>query len=521
MKTHDLIQGTPEWHQFRLDHYGASEAAAMLGLSKKASRTELLHMKHTGIAKEFSDFVQEKILDRGHEVEALARPLVSAIIGDDLYPVTCSNGIYSASCDGLTMDGETAFEHKQWNKELAASVSAGELPEEYMPQCQQVMMVTGAMRLIFVVSDGTSENMVHMEIAPDTEWFRDICAGWDQFTKDLAEYVPAVTKDKPIAEAVKDLPVLFVSARGEVTDSNMPKFQEAADAFLATIKTDLQTDQDFADAEAVAKKCRETETKLVAVKDAVIAQAVSIGEAVAIIDEYKERFRVAGLKLEKLVKEEKESRRLVILSNGKEEYSAHVSALEAEIKPMRLSVAAPNFAESMKGKKSIKGWQDGVNDALAAGKIAADAEAKEIRAKLAWCKENAEGYGFLFNDLQQIIVKPMDDFKLLVQTRIADHKKAEEANLEAERMRIRQEEEAKAQAKAQAESVAPEEKPAAIEPVAETQPAKESRVAVIEHQDEISAFLASRDFGKEANKVRAVLVEFVKFQESYALKAAA
>jgi len=39
---HNLIQGSPEWHQFRLEHDGASEAAAMLGLSKKVPRNELL-----------------------------------------------------------------------------------------------------------------------------------------------------------------------------------------------------------------------------------------------------------------------------------------------------------------------------------------------------------------------------------------------------------------------------------------------------------------------------------------------
>ena len=72
----ELVQGTPEWEEFRLHHFGASEAAAMLGLSTKVKRNELLHMKHTGTPKEFSDWVQEHILDHGHEVEALARPLV-------------------------------------------------------------------------------------------------------------------------------------------------------------------------------------------------------------------------------------------------------------------------------------------------------------------------------------------------------------------------------------------------------------------------------------------------------------
>jgi predicted phage-related endonuclease len=75
----------------------------MLGISTLVTRTELLHMKATGTAQEFSDWVQKNILDYGHQVEALARPLVEELIGEDLYPVTCSDGRLSASCDGLTM----------------------------------------------------------------------------------------------------------------------------------------------------------------------------------------------------------------------------------------------------------------------------------------------------------------------------------------------------------------------------------------------------------------------------------
>ena len=94
---HDLVQGSPEWHAFRLEHFGASEAAAMLGISTKVKRSELLRMKHTGNAKEFSDWVQENILDRGHQVEAMCRPLIAERICEDLYPLTYSNGKLSAS----------------------------------------------------------------------------------------------------------------------------------------------------------------------------------------------------------------------------------------------------------------------------------------------------------------------------------------------------------------------------------------------------------------------------------------
>ncbi|RKH23325.1 endonuclease, partial [Corallococcus sicarius] len=154
-----------------------SEAAAMLGISPLVTRTELLHMKATATAQEFSEWVQKHILDYGHEVEALARPLVEELIGEDLYPVTCSDGLLSASCDGLTMAEDVAFEHKQWNQALADAIAAGHLPDEYMPQPQQIMMVTGCSSVVFVCSDGTRDNFVYLVVTPDPVWQERIRAG--------------------------------------------------------------------------------------------------------------------------------------------------------------------------------------------------------------------------------------------------------------------------------------------------------------------------------------------------------
>src|SRR3989338_7523664 len=197
---HELIQGTQEWLDFRLEHDGSSEAAAMLGLSKTTTRTELLRMKSSGIAKEFCDWVQKNILDYGHEVEALARPIVAKQFGIRLFPLICSRGRPSASCDGITMDGTIGWEHKQWNKELASAVARYELPDTHMPQVQQALLVTGAEKWIFTVSDGTEENMVSMEVMPDPVWFGRILSGWIQFNKDRDNYVHIEHTEKPKAE---------------------------------------------------------------------------------------------------------------------------------------------------------------------------------------------------------------------------------------------------------------------------------------------------------------------------------
>ena len=117
MEHHSFAQGGPEWHAHRATKFNASDAPAMMGCSPHQTRTELLTRMKTGISQDV-DAATQRRFDDGHRFEALARPLAEQIIGEDLYPVTGSNGMLSASFDGLTMDESTAFEHKSLNDAL-------------------------------------------------------------------------------------------------------------------------------------------------------------------------------------------------------------------------------------------------------------------------------------------------------------------------------------------------------------------------------------------------------------------
>lgn len=446
--THDLVQGSDEWVEFRPSYYGASEAAVMLALSSKTKRSELLHMKHTATAKEFGVWVQKNILDYGHEVEEMARPIIEQRLGLDLYPVVCSRGKLSASCDGLTLDDSTAFEHKQWNKNLAAYVRAGSLPDEYMPQCQQVLMVTGADKLIFVVSDGTYENMETMYIYPDPAWFSRIVNGWSQFEKDLAAYVPPEIIAKPVADAIMSLPAVVINVTGELSLCNLKEVVPQFDVFLSGAKTKLTTDEDFANGEATAKFSRTTAKTLKLKAEEVVDQISTVSEAVRTLELYADKFDKLGLLLEKAVKEQKQAIKEKIQQAAILEFKAHVDALDAEISPIRLNAEKPNFTDAMKSQRNLSSLSGKVSYELARVKILADANARDIRKKLAWYAANVSDHGFLFSDLQQIIAKPFDDFTLLATSRVESHKTAEAVKLEAIQAKIRIEEEAKAAAKA-------------------------------------------------------------------------
>lgn len=457
LEEHELAQGSPEWAAFRLNHDGASEAAAMLGLSKTTTRTELLRMKSTGIGKEFCDWVQKNVLDYGHEVEAMARPIIEKQLGRKLYPVVCSRGKTSASCDGKTMAGDVAWEHKQWNEKLAEAILNGVLPDEHKPQCYQNLMVTGAELLIFTVSDGSEEKMVSMEVLPDTEWFARILSGWAQFEKDLAEYVPAEVVVAPVAETTEALPALSIQTSGAITIlSNLDIFGAKLGEFVQRINLKPETDQDFANAEAAVKVLTNAQAALEAAEANALAQASDVAAMRRTVAAYAKTARDTRLMLEKVIKAEKENRKTAIVTAARTAFVQHVQALESEIKPITLNIQTPDFGGEIKGLKTISSIQDKADGALATGKIEADAQAKDIRDKLAWLKENSEGYTFLFADLQQIILaNGIEAFQAIAMQRIEAHKQAEKDRLEKEREKIRAEEEVKAAEKVAVQPVQP------------------------------------------------------------------
>lgn len=450
----NVVQGSDAWHQFRLTHHGASEAAIMLGLSKNVKRSELIRMKATGIGKEFSDWVQKNVLDKGHEVEALARPIVERQICDDLYPATYEAGKLSASLDGITLDGELAFEHKQWAIDLAESVRQGVVPEDHLPQCQQILLVTGAKRVRFVVSDGTEEKMVFAEVRPDLKWFQRIVDGWDRFEKDVAAYVTTESVEPAKAEQMEHLPAVSVRMDGALSVAgNLPTFFDALKSFVARIPSKPETDNDFATCEAACKALKKAEEALDAAENGALASITPVEEMRRMVADCRKLARETRLASEKLVERRKIEIKEQAVMNARRALDGHIAALNAELAPMRLLPVAADFGAAIKGLRSIASMQDALDTALANAKIAADAQARVIRGNLAEFKAKAKGLEFLFADLGQLIHKAADDFSAAISARVAKHH-ADEAEREAKRQADEARRIAEAEAKVRAEETA-------------------------------------------------------------------
>ena len=80
----ELKQNTPEWHQFRSEGIGASEANIIMGASKFKTPRELWFDKVYGQRKEEKEY--NFITEKGHKLEAKARPLFEMEMDAD-FPV--------------------------------------------------------------------------------------------------------------------------------------------------------------------------------------------------------------------------------------------------------------------------------------------------------------------------------------------------------------------------------------------------------------------------------------------------
>ena len=451
MQIHDLQQGSAAWHALRAQHFTASEAPAMMGASPYTTRSALLKQKATGIVDAEVSSTQAALFQAGHDAEAGYRPVAEELIGDDLYPITGTLEVDGlpllASFDGLTMDRSTGFEHKLWSAKVADQLtSAGEPAPHHYWQLEQQLLVAGAERILFVTSNGTDERSARVFYVSKPERRAALLAGWKQFAADVAAYKPEpAAAPVAVAKPVASLPVVFdMRVEGRLVACNIDQYKPAALAYIEAINTSLTTDQDFADAEADAKFCRESASKLKLAIEQAIGQMGDINTAINAVREIAGAFDAKGLALEKLVKSEKDARREAIVTDAMAELRKHVEALNLRLGHAYMPTIPADFGGAVKGKRNLDSMRDAVATELARAKIEASATADRIQANREFLRDADADWISLFPDFAQWGHKDPEAFQAVAALRIGNHKQAESKRLEAECERIRREEQERA-----------------------------------------------------------------------------
>jgi len=495
-------QGSASWHAHRAQHWNASDAPAMMGASPYKTRAQLLHEMHAGISPEASQATQYAYAE-GHRAEALARPLAEKIVDDELYPCVGTKGKYSASFDGITLGGETLFEHKLLSNGLASAFSDGSnLPAHYRIQMEHQMMVSGATAVLFMASkwneDGTLDKEVHCWYSPDLELREKIVAGWAQFEADLAAYVPQPVSPTIVAEPVESLPTVIVRMTGSLTiESNLSGFGVALRDFIAKIPERPTTDLEFAQTDAACKALKRAEDMLKAEEDRALAGMADVEQMRRIVADLRDVARRTRLAREKIVEYRKTEIRLEEIQRGKTVITAHIAGLNDALGKPYVPASKADFALAIKGLRSLDSVRAAIDQAIADAKIEASATQQRIMANLKRLQD--AGHPMLFADTATLVLKDGDDLSAIIQRRIGQHEAAEAKRLEAERERIRAEEQRRAAelAEKERERIRIEEQEKARREAAEAQRIESARVAAEQEKARLVADSEARLKAKE------------------------
>jgi putative phage-type endonuclease len=503
----DYPQGSEAWKRHRAQSLNASELATAMGLSKYKTRAQLIVEKATGIVPEVDAETQRRF-DRGHEFEAVARPWGEEIVGDMLYPTVLSAEVeslsrpMSASLDGQDLMPDHTREHKTLNAALAASLDAGVIPDEYHPQMEQGLMLSGASRCLFMASNGDRDSMRFAWYESNPELRAKIIPTWQQFEADVAAYAPpAAVAPIAVAQPVQALPAVVVRVTGEIAISdNFAVFQTRLQEFIdRELIREPKTDEDFATLDHQIKAMKGAEAALEAAEEQMLAQIATVDTAKKTKDMLSKLVRDNRLMAEKLLAAEKERRKAEIVSAGVASLREHVKALTNRV-AVQITVAA-DFPGVIKGKKSLTSMEDAISTELARAKIEANRIADLIDANRA-AMDAADAAG-LFPDFASVCTKPADDFANLIASRRA----AAQVRLEQERERIRKEEADRLEREAAARQAQLErEQRAAAEQKAREEAAAQAAAARAVRQEESKRIDLERD---HAAAERTSLVDYV------------
>lgn len=169
-----LKQGSPEWHEFRRNHIGSSDAAVIVnGVHFDKTVKQLYNEKIKCTEKSYRS---NAAMRRGIELEPVARALFEAETGYLMSPDVREHPILNfmaASLDGMELDGKCIVEIKCPGSEDHKIALDNAVPEKYIPQLQHQMEVCG-MDWMYYMSYRSDSDYKIIEVKKDHDYTNNL-----------------------------------------------------------------------------------------------------------------------------------------------------------------------------------------------------------------------------------------------------------------------------------------------------------------------------------------------------------
>lgn len=192
-----MEQNSPEWLEWRRKGIGASDVAALIGLSKWSTPYKVWADK----VGQGTQFVGNFATERGQELEGKARARYELVTMEDMPPALAIHPKYDicrVSLDGLSADGKKILEIKvpsQASHDIADKEKR--VPDQYVPQVQYQLAVTGAEELDYFSYHAPTDTHALVPVKPDVEYQGMLIASvvefWNKYV--LTNTPPPLTDD--------------------------------------------------------------------------------------------------------------------------------------------------------------------------------------------------------------------------------------------------------------------------------------------------------------------------------------
>lgn len=187
MKLVNIKQNTAEWHEFRQNHIGASDAPVIMGVSPYRTIKQVWKEKVFGVKQK-----ENAPMRYGKNKEEKAREEFEKITGLLIFPKVVVHEEFewmSASLDGLDVEEKCIVEIKcpGPNDHHCANVSKM-VPEKYIPQIQHQLCVTGLEFAYYYSFDG--ERGVVIEVKRDQAFIDRMIEKEQEFWNCVQTFIP-------------------------------------------------------------------------------------------------------------------------------------------------------------------------------------------------------------------------------------------------------------------------------------------------------------------------------------------
>jgi len=209
---------------------------------------------------------------------------------------------------------------------------------------------------------------------------------------------------------------LVLRITGGVQSSNLAGFEKDALEVIGNINTDLNTDQDFVEAEQNIKSCDLIETRIHNARQDALTSTEDIAALITTTERLEAKFREVRLVLNKKVKSEKNRRKFEITSTA-------IDILDKLITSSRLAqsflINREGINNAVKGKRSLGAMQKAVDIVVDEETILLNSAIDNFTNNMGIIAKAEKEYPGLFPDKDNLALSSLEVVASQVESRVA------------------------------------------------------------------------------------------------------